>query len=211
MVTATVPVMPGSATRALWAALTAQPGATAAELAVIAGTCRWTGSRALVAFEAAGLARRIAGVRDGVRPMPDRWHPTPVGTRVEPAPQRTERAVPTDNPAGTVDGAGLGRQEPVPAARLVPPGSGDTSPDGEVVGTAVAGGTQGRLGAGQLRAMVLRHMREHADQDFTPSALGDLLSRSPGAVANSCARLHAEGEIVRTCNKPRRYRFGSTS
>jgi hypothetical protein len=60
---------------ALVAAVTADPGATAAEVAGALGIGQSTAKKRLAALEAAGQVRRDPGGRvDGVR-APDRWHP----------------------------------------------------------------------------------------------------------------------------------------
>jgi hypothetical protein len=46
---------------------------------------------------------------------------------------------------------------------------------------------------GQLRDLVQAHLAEHPDADFTPHAIGRVLSRSSGAVANALDRLIALG------------------
>ena len=63
-----------------------------------------------------------------------------------------------------------------------------------------------RLRAGKLREMVLAHLRDHANEDFTPSALGKVLQRSSGAIANTCQKLVGERQMRQTSDKPRRYR-----
>ena len=68
-------------------------------------------------------------------------------------------------------------------------------------------GTKARLGASQLRDMVLVHLREHSDQDHTPSAIGKVLARSSGAIANACEKLATEGAIALTSQRRRKYRF----
>lgn len=55
--------------------------------------------------------------------------------------------------------------------------------------------------------MVLVHLREHSDRDHTPSAIGKVLVRSSGVIANACDRLATEGAIAQTSEKPRKYRF----
>ena len=63
---------------AIGVALSAHPGATAAELAEVAGIGRSTAAKCLAALEQAGTARRTPGGREGGRRLPDRWQ------RVEP-------------------------------------------------------------------------------------------------------------------------------
>lgn len=61
------------AEEALRKALSAQPGATAADLAATAGLGRSTASKTLARLEQAGEVRRSEGGRDGARRLPDRW------------------------------------------------------------------------------------------------------------------------------------------
>jgi hypothetical protein len=64
-----------------------------------------------------------------------------------------------------------------------------------------------RLGSGQLRDMVLQFLRDHSGEDFSPSAMGKVLARSSGAISNACDRLQADGAVVRTSDKPRKFRI----
>ena len=64
------------------------------------------------------------------------------------------------------------------------------------------------LAAGQLRAMVLAHLRAHPMLDFSPAELANVLGRpkSRGAIANACRRLVEQGLATRTQQEPQRYR-----
>ena len=64
-----------------------------------------------------------------------------------------------------------------------------------------------KLGKGGLEALVLDHMAAHAKVEFSPSELGNALSRSSGAIANALARFTEKGWVVQTSARPRRYRF----
>ena len=64
---------------------------------------------------------------------------------------------------------------------------------------------------GQLRDLVAAHLAGHPDTDFTPHAIGRVLSRSSGAVANALDRLTALGQAQLTSDKPRRYRHQATA
>jgi hypothetical protein len=59
---------------------------------------------------------------------------------------------------------------------------------------------------GQLRDLVQAHLAANPDADVTPHAIGRVLSRSSGAVANALDRLTALGQAQLTSDKPRRYR-----
>src|SRR2546430_3924783 len=60
-----------AATRAVWAALNGNPGATAAELAMAARIGRSTATKTLGVLEGAGLARRERGGLKAGRVLPD--------------------------------------------------------------------------------------------------------------------------------------------
>jgi len=64
------------------------------------------------------------------------------------------------------------------------------------------------LPAGQLRAMVLAHLRTHPKLDFSPAEIANALGRpkSRGAVINSCKRLVEQGLATLTQQRPQRYR-----
>jgi hypothetical protein len=47
---------------------------------------------------------------------------------------------------------------------------------------------------------------EHPDDEFTPSTLGKLLDRSPGAIFNALQKLIEFGAAVQTSEKPRTYK-----
>jgi len=77
--------------------------------------------------------------------------------------------------------------------------------------TAQADTGKSRLGSGQLRDMVLQFLRDHPEGDFSPTAMGKVLARSSGAISNACDRLHADGAITRTSDKPRKFRIAAKS
>jgi DNA-binding MarR family transcriptional regulator len=62
-----------------------------------------------------------------------------------------------------------------------------------------------RLRKGQLRALVLQHLQQHADVEHSPTAVAKTLGRSAGAVSNALDRLAADGSVVQTNHKPRRF------
>ena len=64
---------------------------------------------------------------------------------------------------------------------------------------------------GQLRDLVQAHLAAHPDAEFTPHAIGRVLARSSGAVANALDRLTALGHAQLTTDKPRRYRHQATT
>jgi DNA-binding IclR family transcriptional regulator len=63
----------------------------------------------------------------------------------------------------------------------------------------------GRLGAGQLRQLVLECLAERPGQALSPTAIAKTLDRSAGAVANALRVLAGQGVVVQTQLKPRRY------
>jgi DNA-binding GntR family transcriptional regulator len=63
-----------------------------------------------------------------------------------------------------------------------------------------------RLAAGQLTALVLRHMRAHPDLDFSPYELAKVLGRSHGTIRRTLVRLAQVGTVTRTQQRPARFR-----
>jgi predicted transcriptional regulator len=63
----------------------------------------------------------------------------------------------------------------------------------------------GRLGAGQLRQLVLSCLAERPGQALSPTAIAKTLDRSAGAVANALRVLAGQGMVVQTQLKPHRY------
>jgi hypothetical protein len=210
-----------AATRALWAALSTNAGATAVELAEIADVSRSTANKALAVMEEAGCAKRTAGGREGSKRLPDRWQAllpdhgpvAAVSTDTAAAEQGAETEVPrpdpeqresAESPDAAVQGAEAAAAESLPSTSPVA----DAAPadqESDRAGT----GDSARLRPGALREMVIGYLRERPDQELSPSAIGKGLERSSGAVANACDRLMTDGAIVQTSEKPRRYRLAS--
>ena len=63
----------------------------------------------------------------------------------------------------------------------------------------------GRLGAGQLRQLVLGCLAERTGQALSPTTIAKTLDRSAGAVANALQILAGQGAVTQTQPKPRRY------
>jgi MarR family len=63
----------------------------------------------------------------------------------------------------------------------------------------------GRLGAGQLRQLVLGCLADRPGQALSPTAIAKTLDRSAGAVANALQILAGQGAVTQTQPKPRRY------
>lgn len=235
----TVPDTP--ATRGVWAALVAQPGSPAANLADAAGISRPTAAKALALLEKAGLVTRAEGGREGSKRLADQWQPVigtedagasdresgdaaepePAEVPVEEATRSAEQAEP--QPSDSADDADaalvappvLGAEqagtaeedEREPAQRRKPRSGARTGKPATAPKTDA--GTS-RLGSGQLRDMVLKHLRDHPDEDFSPSAMGKALARSSGAISNACDRLQADGAVIRTSDKPRKFRIATS-
>jgi len=69
----------------------------------------------------------------------------------------------------------------------------------------------GRLRRGALGALVRDYLAARPDEDLGPTQIGKALGRSQGAVANTLARLEAEGVIRVVSTTPRRYRAQHTA
>lgn len=173
------------------ATLATHPGRTAPELAQLAGLGGSTVAKALAALEKAGHARRRT-------PGPD-----------------------DDQTDGGGAGKG-GRGQWRPAARWQPIAAEPTPPaiargnarptEGVPSRTAPKAATKGRrnrLGKGELTALVLEYLLAYPDADLGPTAISRALQRSQGAVANCLTKLTVTGDLVQTCEHPRRYRLAS--
>ncbi len=68
-----------------------------------------------------------------------------------------------------------------------------------------------KLGKGGLETQVLDHMAANRKSEYTPTDLARVLNRSGGAIANALAKFAAEGKVVQTSERPRRYRIAGAS
>ncbi|MGH8997379.1 MAG: hypothetical protein ACRDYB_15340, partial [Acidimicrobiales bacterium] len=169
-------------------AVTALPGATAAEVAGALGIGRSTAAKHLARLEAAGAVERHPGGRSGGARVADRWFPatpadptTPPG---EPSPEAPETAASHDS---------------TPPA---PGGAGDCEPKGP----GPAPESPSRLAPGVLGAMVRDYLASRPGVALGPSGIAKALGRSAGAVSNALIAMAATGEIVQVQDRPRRYR-----
>jgi hypothetical protein len=161
---------------ALLGTLADRPGATAAQLAEVAGIGRSTAGKLLASFAAEGRVVRQPGGHQHGRRAADRWTlPTPP-------------ANPTQDP-----NAAAATSTAAPTAKKA---NEDRLPSSE----------SGRLGAGQLRQLVLGCLADRPGQALSPTAIAKTLGgRSAGAVANALRTLAGQGLVVQTQTKPRRY------
>ncbi len=167
-----------AAASGVWTALVANGDATAAKLAEHANVSKSAANKVLAALETAGVAVRQPGGRDGGRSLPDRWRAA------------SDQAVVDAEPSAAAQAAEMPDSDADQAEPPLLPAAAD-----------------GRLARGQLREMVVNHLRQHPGQEFSTTALGRALGHSAGAIANACERLVAIGTVTRTSAKPRRYRI----
>lgn len=87
------------------------------------------------------------------------------------------------------------------ADRWVRAGSPETAP---VAGedSSVSAGV--RLGRGQLREMLIDHLRGHPGE-ASSAQLSKVLGHSAGAISNALVKLVDTGDVVQTSEHPRRY------
>jgi hypothetical protein len=119
-------------TEVVAAALRQRPEPTVIELAETAGVGRSTAAKCLAALEAAGMARRVPGGRDGGRRVADRWVPA------KPRPLAGQPTADGDVDGGSRDGR---------------PVAGGTIGDGGV--------RAARLAKGELAALVVDYLSAH--------------------------------------------------
>jgi predicted transcriptional regulator len=182
--TTTTPIAPPELTATqgkTLAALQANPGATAAEIATAAGIGGSTAGKALAVLEQGDLARREQGGRNGGRRTADRWW---VRT---PEPEVT-------TPASVAPEAPISAPEP------------EASDPATAEAQASTPAPASRLARGALRGLVLAHLQAHPGQEFTAPAIAKALQRSSGAVANALAKLTDQGTARHVGTTPRTYR-----
>jgi DNA-binding transcriptional MocR family regulator len=174
---APTPATAPSSAQALLGALANRPGATAAELAETAGIGRSTAGKLLASLQAEGRVVRQPGGHQHGRRTADRWTlPTPPANPTQDDPNA---AAATSPAAPTAEKANEDRQ-PNPQS--------------------------GRLGAGQLRQLVLGCLADRPGQALSPTTIAKTLGgRSAGAVTNALRTLASQGAVVLTQTKPRRY------
>jgi DNA-binding MarR family transcriptional regulator len=164
-----------SSAEALLVALADRPGATATDLAEAAGIGRSTAGKLLASLEAEGRVVRQPGGHQHGRRTADRW----------------TLATPPANPT----------QDPR-AAAATPPAAPTT--EATDIDPPPRPGS-GRLGAGELRQLVLGCLADRPGQALSPTAIAKTLGRSAGAVANALRTLAGQGAVVQAQARPRRY------
>jgi DNA-binding MarR family transcriptional regulator len=165
-----------SSAEALLGALAGQPGATAADLAEVAGIGRSTAGKLLASLQAEGRVVRQPGGYQHGRRAADRWTlPTPHATATPATATQDSRAAAATPTAEASDTDAQPRPE------------------------------SGRLGAGELRQLVLSCLADRPGQALSPTAIAKTLGRSAGAVANALRTLASQGAVIQTQANPRRY------
>lgn len=179
-----------AATRALWAALAAHVTATVVELASTAGVSRSTANKTLAALEEAGLATRTAGAGEGTQRLPDQWQAVIQLERT--MPESTEVADTTIDVGKHIEAPVSDQHEGVHRDKATEQHEAMATdlPKGASAAPPVPASIKARLGAGQLRDMVLVHLRDHSDRDHTPRH-----RQGPGPFLGcDCQRLREAGQ-----------------
>jgi len=192
------------------AALADNQGSTSKMLATYARVGESTASKALAAYEKQG---RIIGKEQAPDPLnarrkpPARWYTTdsvpdaePHDTETAPAEPQEPSEIVSDEDKDTDDRVAVDGEHQIPEVADDAPAE---QPAAEAKPTRVL--RTDRLAKGDLRGQVERWLDEHPDDEFTPSQLGKLLDRSPGAIFNALQKLIEFGAAVQTSEKPRTY------
>ncbi|MFE3196316.1 hypothetical protein ACFXHA_45475 [Nocardia sp. NPDC059240] len=221
---------------ALWAALAANPGSNATELADATPSV------------SASRARKILGTwagqglitRDTANEDPRSGHRWTIPETTAPEPETDSPATESDTPDTDTDGAAA--TDAAPVADTPPPAS-DPETDTEIEEDAAAGEaepeptpTQPVTGAepaateaapatglcptcgrkmpkspgsqsGVLRGLVEDYLRDHPGQEFTPGQIAKALQRSSGAVYNALFSLVGKFVAQETCESPHRFQL----
>lgn len=176
-----------SADDRVWQALLANPGTTAAEIAVAASVGRSTASKILGRLANEGSAERKPGSSPRVA---DRW---------QAADGSAANAKPPV-PDVTTDDAGKPKK-PSPDNRSHGPRATDSN--------AAVATKSSRLRPGELHGMVEDFLTERPNMEFTPGEIGRKLNRSSGAVANALVKLTERGATKLVCERPKKYQAAS--
>lgn len=89
----------------------------------------------------------------------------------------------------------------------------DVKPSADATETAESttsdrpGGSERRLGRGELNTLVLDYLAGHPGEPVGPAAVAKALGRSAGAVSNALGRLAEAGTVRLVGQSPRRYRL----
>jgi DNA-binding MarR family transcriptional regulator len=152
--------------------------------------------------DAAGPALAEVPVPVAEAGSPEQAEPQPADSADDDASAPVASPVPEAEQAGTVE-----EEKGQPAQR---PKARSSARTGKPATAPKTDAGTSRLGSGQLRNMVLQFLRDHGGEDFSPSAMGKALARSSGAISNACDRLQADGAVLRTSDKPRKFRIAKS-
>jgi predicted transcriptional regulator len=199
---------PCAAERVL-AALADNQGATSKMLASYATVGQSTASKQLATFEKLGVVVRKEQAPDLLngRREPSRWYTIDGVPDSEPEPAEATPAEVEESSEDVSEEEGdTGDRVAVDGERQsteVADAGPAEQPAAEAKPTRVL--RTDRLAKGDLRGLVERWLDEHPAEEFTPSQLGKLLDRSPGAIVNALQKLIEFGAAVQTSDKPRTY------
>ena len=199
----------------LWEALCTNPNSPAADLSADAGIGRSTAAKILARWATDGSVTRTPGIADDGRRAADLWSITNLDVHSATAgAEDAEHAADTGENAASSspDTSTETRHTTADSMATVDAGSQPAKPPADSEDTS--GGGQDnlrRLPPGGLRGMVEDWLREHAGEEFSPSAIGKALGRSSGAVANALDKLVTDGYAMQTQNKPKRFTAKTTT
>lgn len=171
--------------------LSQHPGSTTKQLADLSMVGAYTAGKALAVLEQQGRVSRTApeSGRGAVTWYPVTREVTADGIEVYRDGEGRAYTIPVDD-----DAEAAGDVDAVPAQRApVEP----AKPKRAM--------REDRLAKGGLRDMVEQWLDEHPEETVTPSRLGKVLGRSPGAIFNALERLVKQGGAVQVSANPRTY------
>ena len=135
-------------------------------------------------------ATEAPGAEGACAPGPDTAEPGPSAPAPEETPpEEADPNLPASAPAPT---------PPAPQA--------DTASVPETPRNRVNRTGAWRAAPGELRTMVLTHLQDYPNAEFTAGEVAKVLDRSAGAIHNALVRLTDDGYLEQTCAAPRRYR-----
>jgi predicted transcriptional regulator len=192
----------------VWKALHDNPNTTAVELARAAQVGRSTAQKILTKWAGEGSATRTAGTIEGGRRSPDHWT-IANHDKATAAPQASPATSPPHTPptpqdCDSTDAASTSETQTTPTH----PDEGVTTITTESDGAATK---RTRLSPGALHGMVEDYLRDHPNEQFSPTAIAKALGgRSSGAVNNALERMTKAGIAVKAQNRPKRFTLAPT-
>lgn len=138
---------------------------------------------------------------------------SPVTNTVATAPPQ-QTSPPQEPPAANAEGKAQNTDEAssVPLETDAPtPHQSHDAPSALHDQTVTSADSKRRLAPGELRHMVLDHLRQHPNEAFTATKISRMIERSSGAITNALDKLVRQGMVEQVTERPRTYRMAASA